>query len=227
MKHQLPDVHIAYSEDHTLVRKGIISLLSTLGGIVVDIEAENGKELIRQLEKATQLPDVCMLDINMPHMDGFETLAVIKHNWPEMKTLVLTVYDEELYRIKMIRSGTNGYLLKNCHPEEIKKALQCICSRGYYYSEIANSQYFHSILTKKIKLPNFTPGEIEVLKYSCTDLSYAQIGEKMGTSQRSAEGYRDSLFKKLGVHSRSSLVLCAVKYGFVSVDTSPKIHLLK
>jgi two-component system invasion response regulator UvrY len=223
----IPVIHIAYAEDHTAVRKGIIALLNTLGGIVIDIEAEHGEELIRKLEKANMLPAICIIDINMPQMDGFETLKVIKERWPEIKTLVLTVYDEELHRIRMIRNGANGYLLKNCHPEEIKKALQSIAAKNYYYSDVANSKYFHEILSKKIKLPNFSAKEIEVLKYSCTDLSYAQIGEKMSITQRSAEGYRDSLFRKLDIHSRSSLVLCAIKYGFVSIDTSPMLKLLK
>jgi len=214
----LSPIRIAYAEDHTIVRKGVIALLESLGGIVVDIEAENGKELISKIEMTGQLPDVCVLDIDMPVMNGFETLIYLKKKWPEIKTLVLTLYHEDLYIIKMIRNGANGYLVKRCSPHEIKKALQSICNNGYYYSEVANHQYFKLVNNKVIRLPNFTPKEIEVLRYSCTDLSYAEIGEKMKTTQRSVEGIRDSLFKKLDVHSRSSLVICAIKYGIVTID---------
>src|SRR5690606_33677819 len=130
---QPPEIHIAYADDHTAVRKGIISFLSGLGGIVVDIEANNGKELIKQLEKVKRLPDVCLLDINMPQMDGFETLVEIKKRWQSMKVLILTVHDAELYVIRMIRNGANGYLLKSCDPEEIKKALFTIDTKGVYF----------------------------------------------------------------------------------------------
>ncbi len=215
---QPPEIHIAYADDHTAVRKGIISFLSGLGGIVVDIEANNGKELIKQLEKVKRLPDVCLLDINMPQMDGFETLVEIKKRWQSMKVLILTVHDAELYVIRMIRNGANGYLLKSCDPEEIKKALFTIDTKGVYFSDVISSRFFHAIQNKEIKLPNFTAKEIEVLKYCCTDMSYAQIGEKMGTTSRSVEGYRDSLFKKLKVNSRVSLALYAVRFGYVPLE---------
>lgn len=222
---QTTEVHIAYADDHKAVRKGIISFLNGLGGIIVDIEANNGKELIRQMEKANQLPDVCIIDINMPQMDGFETLVEIKKRWRSMKVLILTVHDTELYIIiRMIRSGANGYLLKSCDPEEIKKALFTIHTKGVYFSDVISSQFFHAVQNREIKLPNFTAKEIEVLKYCCTDLSYVKIAEKMRTTSRSVEGYRDSLFKKLKVNSRVSLALYAVQFGYVPLEI--KNHLL-
>jgi len=215
---QPTEIHIAFADDHKAVRKGIISFLNGLGGIVVDIEANNGKELIKQLEKAKRLPDVCILDINMPQMDGFETLTEIMKRWQSMKVLILTVHDAELYVIRMIRNGANGYLLKSCDPEEIKKALFTIHTKGVYFSDVISSQFFHAVQNKEIKLPNFTAKEVEVLKYCCTDLSYAQIAEKMRTTSRSVEGYRDSLFKKLKVNSRVSLALYAVQFGYVPLE---------
>ncbi len=212
------EIHIAYADDHKAVRKGIISFLYGLGGIIVDIEANNGKELIRQMEKADRLPDVCILDINMPQMDGFEALVEIKKRWQYVKVLIVTVHDTELYIMRMIRSGANGYLLKSCDPEEIKKALFTIHNNGVYFSDVITSQFFYAVQNKEIKLPNFTAREIEVLKFCCTDLSYAKIAEKMRTTSRSVEGYRDSLFKKLKVNSRVSLALYAVQFGYVPLE---------
>jgi len=211
-------IHIAYADDHAIVRKGIITFIKEMGGIEVDIEAGNGRDLINQLEKAKTLPDICMIDINMPGLNGFDTLIEIKERWPQMRTLVLTIFDHELYIIRMIKHGANGYLLKSCDPEDIKRALTSIYLNGFYHSEMVNTQLLFAIKNKEVKLPHFTEKELQVLKYCCTDLSYAQIAQKMETTSRSVEGYRDSLFKKLKVNSRVSLALYAVQAGITPME---------
>ncbi|XZF13924.1 response regulator transcription factor [Chitinophagaceae bacterium MMS25-I14] len=213
-----PVIHVAYADDHATVRKGIITFMGELGGISVDIEAGNGKDLLKQLEQAEHVPDICIIDINMPEMNGFDTLIEIKKRWPNMKTLVLTIFDHELYIIRMILNGANGYLLKSCDPTDIKKALVSIYNNGIYHSELVSSQFLHAIKNKEIKLPNFTEKELQVLKYCCSDLSYAQIAKNMNTTARSVEGYRDSLFKKLKVNSRVSLALYAVQAGITPLE---------
>lgn len=213
-----PVIRIAYADDHAIVRKGIISFIREMGGIRVDFEASNGKDLIQQLENASELPDICMIDINMPGMNGFDTLVALRERWPQIRTLVLTIFDHELYIIRMILQGANGYLLKSCDPTDIKKALISIYQNGFYHSDMVSNQLIHAIKNKKIKLPHFTEKELQVLKYSCTDLSYAQIAQKMNTTSRSVEGYRDSLFKKLKVNSRVSLALYAVQSGITPME---------
>lgn len=212
-------VHIAYADDHKVVRKGLVFFLNSMWGIQVDIEADNGKDLITQLQNAGRLPDICLLDINMPEMNGFETIIKIKENWPQMKVLVLTVFDNEAYIIRMISYGANGYLLKSCDPEEIKAAILSIHNDGMYYSGNFTRQFVGDIKSKKVKPPKFTEGEALVLKYSCTDLSYSEIAGKLGTTTRSVEGYRDSLFKKLNVHNRVGLAMFAVQFGFAPIET--------
>lgn len=213
----LPTISIAYADDHTLVRKAIINYISEGEHLQVDIEAENGQDLIAKLEKSPKMPDLCLIDVSMPVMNGFDALIEIKKRWPEMSTLILSVFDDELYIIRMIMSGANGYLLKNCSPGELKNAIESIYNNGYYYYSQRMRKYYKMVENKEIKLPKFTPNELEVLKYSCSDLSYGEIANKMGKTSRSIEGYRDSLFRKLNINSRVGLVIHAIKFGIVTI----------
>ncbi len=219
-------LRIAYAEDHTVVRKGLVALLNGMSGMHVDIEADNGLDLVAKIEKAKTLPHVCILDINMPGMNGFDTIQELKKKWPAIKVLVLTVFDIEYYFIRMIMSGANGYMLKSSDPDEIRKALFAIHENGMYYSDAGTRSYIQAILNKEIKLPNLTATEVIVLKHCCGDLSYSEIAAQMGTTSRSVEGYRDSLFKKLNVNSRVSLAMFAVQFGIAPVDiyTSDSKH---
>jgi DNA-binding NarL/FixJ family response regulator len=213
-------VRVAYADDHLAVRKGIISLLDLMGNIKVDIEADNGSDLLSQLQTATRLPDVCLLDINMPVMNGFDTLVAIKKKWPQMKVLVLTVFESDHYIIRMIKNGANGYLLKDCSPHELHAALFAVAQEGVYYSRLVSPRFSNAIKQNLVNLPNFTAKETMVMKYCCSDLTYAEIAEKMKTTTRSVEGYRDSLFKKLQLNSRVSLALYAVQTGIVPIEIS-------
>jgi DNA-binding NarL/FixJ family response regulator len=175
---KMHEIHIAFADDHNLVRQAIVSNLNLLTGINVDIEARNGRELVTQLKKAAILPDICLLDINMPEMNGFETLSEIKSRWPDIKVLILTAYDLELYIIRMILNGANGYLLKSCTLMELKEAIYSIYTDGVYYSESTSRNFFHSVQNKDIKLPHLTEREIQVLKYTCDgDLSFTDIAK--------------------------------------------------
>ena len=211
-------IHVAYADDHVAVRRGIISFIEGLGGVKVTTQAANGKDLIAQLEEAGALPDVVMLDINMPEMDGFETMTVLRQQWPEIKALVLTTYNEEYYIIEMINRGANGYLLKSCHPEEIKTALTAIKQNGYYYSETATVQFFNKVRNGMAKLPHFTDNEIEFMKYCPSRLSYEEIAAKMNTTYKSVLGYRDRLYEKLDINNRVSLAMFAIQMGFAQVE---------
>ncbi|MGN6568105.1 MAG: response regulator transcription factor [Flavipsychrobacter sp.] len=210
-------ISIAYADDHTLVRKAIINYISEGEHLLVDIEAENGQDLINKLETSPKMPDLCLIDVSMPVMNGFDTLIEIKKRWPDMSTLILSVFDDELYIIRMIMSGANGYLLKNCSPGELKNAIESVYNNGYYYNSQRVRKYYKMVENKEIKLPRFTPNELEVLKYSCSDLSYSEIANRMGKTSRSIEGYRDSLFRKLNINSRVGLVIHAIKFGIVTI----------
>jgi len=214
-----PCIHVAYADDHTLVRTSVISYIQNLGGIYADIEATNGLDLIKQLEHASKLPDIVMLDINMPGMDGFETLQYLKRKWPDIKSLILTAFEAEWHLIKMINIGINGYLLKNCHPRTIKLALETIQEFGVYYADAAEEHFYNKVQDGKIKLPHITDKEMEYLKYCPTDLSYSQIAAQMNTTVKAIEGYMTRLCEKLHIRGRIGLAMFAIQFGYSKVDT--------
>jgi len=208
-------VHIAYAEDHVALRRSLIHLLTQMGDIAVDIEASNGRELIEKLGHCTNHPDVCLLDIGMPEMNGFETLVELKKQWPAMHVLVLSQHNLEQYIIRMISYGAGGYMLKDSEPEEIKTAILQMKNIGHYYSNLVPKRWADAIEHHQIKPIELTEMEKLILRHCCSDLSYEEIGKVLRTSKRSVEGHRDVLFKKLNVNSRVSLAIYAVRFGFV------------
>jgi len=213
-------IHVAFADDHNLMRTAVVSLLESTGRIVVDIEAENGKVLLDKLEQAVVRPEICIIDISMPVMDGYTALREIRKRWPDMKTLILTGFNSEQYVIGLMLAGANGYLLKKCSENEIHDAIAAIHMDGYYYSECANSTLFHLVKTKAIKIQQFTDAEIEFLKYCPSELTQAEIAQRMKTTQASVDGYRNRLFSKLNVNSRMALALFAVQFGLVSIEVN-------
>lgn len=214
---QETSIHIAIADDHAIIRDGITSMLKKMSGIVVDIEAADGEELIERLKETTVLPQICIIDINMPVMDGYTTLMEIRKHWPKMKTLVFTGIQQEYAVIRMILAGANGYLLKGCKVEAIRDALIAIHKEGYYYSECANSTLFHLVTTGAVKIPSFSANEIGVLKLCCTELTYRQIGNKLNLSLRGVDSARDRLCRKLTLKTRTELVLFAIRAGVVII----------
>jgi DNA-binding NarL/FixJ family response regulator len=207
---------IVIVDDHLLIAKAIASIIEQFRDYEVLYESENGRALIEQFRIKKNIPDIVLLDISMPVMDGFETAAWLKQNYPAIKVMALTMQGDDESLIKMIKAGATGYLNKNVHPAELEKALDSISQRGFYYPDWATSRVLHALANneqgnvQKIKL---TERETEFLKYSCTELTYKEIGEKMFCSARTVESYRDSLFEKLGVKTRVALALYAVKTG--------------
>lgn len=207
---------IVIVDDHLLIAKAISSIIEQFRNYEVLYEAENGSNMVELFRVKKNVPDIVLLDISMPVMDGFETAAWIKQQHPAVKIMALTMQGDDESLIKMIKAGATGYLNKNVHPTELEKALDAMAQKGFYYPDWATSRVMHALANDsntddhKIKL---TERETEFLKYSCTELTYKEIGEKMFCSARTVESYRDSLFEKLGVKTRVALALYAVKIG--------------
>lgn len=217
MKHLGP-ITIAYVDPHISVRKGIVLLLGQQENVKVIVEANGGKELIQLLKKIQKVPDICILEVNLPELDGFDTLVEIKKNWPEMKSLIFTSHGSQSYIHRMILNGANGYLLKNCRPDEIYKAIYSMYTDGMYFSDSISRNFLHAVQNGRVQPPELTEREKQFLKYCCTDLSYQDVADKMQTSKKSIEGYRDRLFKKLNVNSRVGLTIFAIQHGFYLVE---------
>lgn len=208
---------LAIADDHEIFRKGVIEIISSWDEFAVTIEAKDGKDLIYRIAKANVLPNICIIDINMPELNGYDTLASIKKQWPQVKVLVLTMLKDEYCFIKMIRNGADGFLSKNSNPSELRKALLSIYESGVYHSDVM-ARKFIRVMQETDVIPKFSDKELELLKLCASDLTYAQIADKMGITDRSVAGYRDNLFNKLSVSSRVGLAMCALKMGIVAID---------
>lgn len=215
-------IYVAFAEDHQTVRETIIMFLEMQGGIKVIIKAANGKDLLQKIERSEIKPDVCLMDIMMPKMNGFETVSRIRNKWPEMKILVLSGFLREEYIIKMIRSGANGYLSKDCHPKEIKKAIVEVKRNDIYNSENFTPKLIAAVRDNEIRIPKLTEKEMQLLKWCIEDMTYAEIAVEMHTSPKSVEGYRNKLFQKLGVKTKVGLAMYAVRYGYVTMEPGIK-----
>ena len=212
---------IVLVDDHSLLRIGLAQLVESLGNIVL-FEADNGKEFLEKLDKKS-LPDIVLMDINMPEMDGFQTTQWLKNNHPSIKVLALSMYDNETSIIRMLKCGARGYILKDSEPAELKAAIHALEDKGFYYSELVSGKLMHAINKMEDEggdLKNLVPlndRETEFLKYSCTELTYKEIADKMFVSPRTIDGYRDALFEKLHLKTRVGLVMYAIKNGIVNL----------
>lgn len=213
--------NIALVDDHALLRNGLSSLVKNLGHSVV-LEAHNGKDFIDKLNGGI-LPDVVLMDINMPEMDGYDTTQWLKTNHSQILVMALSMYDTEGAILRMMKCGAKGYILKDSDPAELKEALESLFTRGYYYSDLVNDKIVGVLNNLKgnsteIKsLVQLSEKETEFLKYVCTELTYKDIAEKMHMSPRTIENYRDILFERLEVRSRIGLAMFAIKNGLVNL----------
>lgn len=207
---------IVIVDDHLLIAKAIASIIEQVDGYKVLYECENGKLLQERFNLKKNIPDIVLLDISMPVMDGFETATWIRENHPQVIIMALTMQGDDESLIKMVKCGAKGYLHKNVHPAELANALNMLVQKGFYYPDWATSRVLNSIATgtdEKNSSVHLTEREKEFLTYACTELTYKQIGEKMFCSARTVESYRDAIFEKLGVKTRVALALYAVKIG--------------
>jgi len=213
---------IALVDDHVLLRNGLASLIRNFGEYAVLMEAYNGEDLIRQLGPNC-LPDLVLLDINMPDMDGYETALWLKRNYPEIKILALSMYDTDNSIIRMLKNGVKGYILKDIEPAELKIALDSIIQKGFYYSEMVTGKLIHTINSLDEPEPGIrhlltlNDRELEFLRLVCTEYTYKEIAGQMCLSPRTIDGYRDSLFEKLNVKTRVGLVLYAIRNAIVAM----------
>lgn len=208
---------IAIVDDHLLIAKAITSIVEGFHGFDVLYEVEHGKALQERFKLGKNIPDIVLLDISMPVMDGFATAAWLRETHPEVLVMALSVQDDDDSLVKMIKAGARGYLHKNVHPAELEKALQTLVNKGMYYPEWATSRVFIKMAREDDKVSGYgialTDREKEFLRHACSELTYKEIGEKMFCSPRTVESYRDALFEKLGVKTRVALALYAVKTG--------------
>lgn len=211
-------IRVAIADDHALVRESVCTRIEDEDDIEVIIQAANGKELLDAVEQSGIKPDVCLIDIMMPVLDGFRTVEHLKKEWPDIKLLVLTGYLREPYVVQMILAGANGYLSKDSYPHTVKEAIRHVAEFDMYCNEQFCLKDIKAIRDGHMELPNMTEMEKQLLRYCIEDLTYREIADKMAVSYKSVEGYRNKLFEKLGVNTRAGLTMYAVRYGYAAVD---------
>jgi two-component system, NarL family, invasion response regulator UvrY len=214
-------IKVALADDHVLLRNALASLINNFEDCSVIIQASNGHELIEQLNK-NLLPEVALIDLNMPRMDGIETAGWLQQNFPDIQVLMLTMYDSELALIRLLKAGVKGFLKKDTHPDELRFAIQSVVHSGFYYSHSATGKLVnlfrkqtdnHGISLEKSLL---SETDIRFLQLACTEMTYKEIAQQMNLNPRAVDNLRDSLFQKLTIKSRVGLAMYAIRHGLVT-----------
>lgn len=207
---QTDKILIAIVDDHTLFRDGVASLMAEFDELQVVFEAENGQHMQQMLTKYP-LPNVILMDINMPVMDGYAATKWVKENYPQVKVLALSMFEEDKAVIRMIKSGAGGYILKESKPRELLFAIKTINEKGVFVNEMVSGKLLRNATDDDA--PDFSKKEFEFLRLCCSELTYKEMADKLFVSPRTVDNYRESLFQKLNVKTRTGLVLYAIQNG--------------
>lgn len=214
-------VKIMIADDHRLFREGLRFILESSAEFTVISEVENGRKLMSLLE--TSLPDLVLLDIKMPGMDGIEAIGQIKAKYPALRVIVLTMYQEENLILHMLDLGANGYLIKNTSSAEVAQAIRDVMSKDYYFTDFISKVMLKGIRKQAKASPfvenefDLTPRELEVLKLICLEHTTGEIAEKLFISDRTVETHRKSLLEKLKAKNTAGLVVKALKMELVDI----------
>lgn len=212
---------IGLVDDHRLIRDTLATAITVLGHTVI-LQASNGIELEEVITRHP-LPDIILLDINMPIKDGYATAQWLKENYPAVSVIAVSGHDDDLAIIRMLRIGAKGFLNKNTSPEQILVAINDVMNKGFYHSDLTSNPVLQRILLRNPtgghinQLLQITNREEEFLKLCCSDTPYKEIAAIMKVSTRTVDSYRESVFQKLQVKSRSGMVTFAFKHRLVMV----------
>lgn len=213
------EIKVAIADDHKIFRKGVILSLRHYPNIRFVLEAENGEELLNNIEEAK--PDVVLMDLRMPVKDGIEATKHISKHYPNISVIVLTMHEDDKFVTHLMENGANGYLLKSTDPAEIKKAITEVASKGYYLNNFVNRILLRRSHARAKNLPSLTNAieitdkERDVIRYICMEFTSSEIGDKMGISSRTVESIKERLMERFGLKNTAGLVFFAVKNDLV------------
>lgn len=211
-------IKVAIADDQVLFRKGMMAIVDTFDGMAITLEADNGRTLLDALATTDLLPDVVLLDLSMPELNGVETTKLIHRDYPTLKIIILSVYGEDRFVTHLMDLGVNAYLFKNAEPLEVERAIRAVVETDFYFNEAFLSALKNRMLVKKPRrlltddLPaTLTVREIEVLNLICKQLTAPEIAERLSVSIRTIDGHRANLLEKTNSRNTAGLVLFAIK----------------
>lgn len=217
-----PRINIAIADDETLFRKGIQILVEGFEDMHVFLEAENGQALLDQLAQIELMPDIILLDLNMPVLDGVETAKVLQRDFPQLKFIILSSYFSKAFIINMIELGASGYLAKNSLPEEVERTIREVANKGFSYGDKVMEVIRENMVKKTKAKPTFAPTlterETEILQLVCEQYTAAEIAEKLFISPRTVDGHRNNLLQKLNCRNTAGLVVYALQNQLVKMN---------
>jgi DNA-binding NarL/FixJ family response regulator len=217
-------IRIAIADDEALFRKGMILLLEENEDMKIVVEAKDGQDLLKKLHSMDALPDVLLLDLNMPNLNGPESAKIIRQTMPELNIIILSTYFSKAFIINMIEIGACAYLPKNSVPEDVTKTIREVYKNGFSYDKYVLEVLHESInqRSRSKPLPTFqielSNRELEVLQLICEEYTTAEIAEKLFLSPRTVDGHRNNLLEKLNCKNVAGLVVYAVQNQIVKIN---------
>ncbi|OXG04521.1 LuxR family two component transcriptional regulator [Flavobacterium araucananum] len=217
-------IKIALVDDEVLFRKGISFLLQREDNIDIIFEASNGEELLSNLNDSIIKPDIIMMDLKMPILNGVEATKIIRKSFPEIKIIALTSYDTKSFIANMIQVGAVAYLIKNTTPKELIHTINHVAKKGFYYSENVLKTIQETIISTKTTKGNLetsflSPREIEILQLICLQKTTTEIAEHLYLSPRTVEGHRNNLLLKTESRNIAGLVVYAIQNEIAVLTT--------
>ncbi len=209
------EITVAIADDHQLFRKGVIHSLSPYKQLRFVLEAGTGDELLSGL--ANEPVQVVLMDLKMPGKDGIETTKLISRNYPDIKVLIVSMYEDERFVHHLMENGAHGYLLKNAEPQEMLKAITDVTEKGYYLNDFVNRILLRTAGQKQKNLPALdidlvlSDREKMVLRLICMEFTAQEIAQKMELSSRTVEAIKDRLMDRFGSKNTAGLVFFAVR----------------
>lgn len=218
-------IRIALIDDQKLFRQSLATLITSVPDFELLMEAENGNDFLEKLASRQQAPDIALMDMQMPGMDGIELNAIVHRQFPDIKIIVLSVHANERLIARMIEAGASGYLIKNCDKDELLTAIRTVYKSNFYInSDVLKAiQYNSAHKNKPLKNVNSVSIELsarekEVLELICREYSTAEIANKLFISIRTVDGHRNNLLAKTGCRNTAGLVVFALRHGLVELS---------
>lgn len=209
-------IKLGIADDHLLFRKGMITLLNSFSNVEVVLEASNGQEMLDGLTKTPV--DIVLMDLKMPVLDGIKTTEMIKEQFPKVKVIVVSMYDEDQFVIKLMELGANGYLLKDTDPDEVELAINTVFNEDYYYGAFLNKIMHRKMVDNTKRKPvefavniSLTEREKEIIRYVCEGMKTNEIADKVCLSPRTVEGHRNNIMEKIGAKNLAGIVVYGIK----------------